>query len=77
VCTSILIDVRIAWNLSTSSSGDGEYYTRKLAKEANDFKRLDEAGWGHCAKHHHDFKAGAKFVPFGVEISGELGPAAQ
>jgi hypothetical protein len=28
-------------------------------------------------KHHHDFNDGAKFVPFGVEISGELGPAAQ
>jgi hypothetical protein len=28
-------------------------------------------------KHHHDFKDGAKFIPFGVEISGELGPAAQ
>ena len=28
-------------------------------------------------KHHHDFKDGAQFVPFGIEISGELGPAAQ
>jgi hypothetical protein len=28
-------------------------------------------------KHHQDFKDGAKFIPFGIEISGELGPAAQ
>jgi hypothetical protein len=28
-------------------------------------------------KHHQDFKDGAQFVPFGVDISGELGPAAQ
>ena len=26
-------------------------------------------------KHHQDFKDGAKFIPFGVEISRELGPA--
>ena len=75
--TVYIIDVRIAWTISTSGGGDGEYYTGKLAKEAEDFKRSDGAGWGHCVKHHQDFKAGAKFVPFGVEISGELGPAAQ
>ena len=28
-------------------------------------------------KHHHDFKDGAQFIPFGVEISEGLGPAAQ
>ena len=75
--TVYIIDVRIAWNLSTSGGGDGEYYTGKLAKEAEDCKWAEGAGWGHCLKHHQDFKAGAKFVPFGVEISGELGPAAQ
>ena len=32
--TVYIIDVRIAWNLSTSGGGDGEYYTGKLAKEA-------------------------------------------
>jgi hypothetical protein len=39
--TIYIIDVRIAWNISTSGGGDGEYYTRKLAKEAEDFKNLD------------------------------------
>ena len=28
-------------------------------------------------KNQHDFKDGAQFVPFGVEISGELGLVAQ
>ena len=31
--TVYIIDVRIAWNLSTSGGGDGEYYTGKLAKD--------------------------------------------
>jgi hypothetical protein len=39
-----IIDVRIAWNISTFGGGDGEYYTRTLAMEAEDFKRSDGAG---------------------------------
>jgi hypothetical protein len=49
----------------------------EVGMEAKDFKHSDGAGWDHCVKHHQDFKAGAKFVPFGVEISGELGLVAQ
>jgi hypothetical protein len=70
--TVYIIDVHIAWNISTSGGGDGEYYTGKLAKVAEDYKRSDGAGWGHSVKHHQDFKDGAQFVPFGVEILGEL-----
>jgi hypothetical protein len=72
--TVYIIDVRIAWTIYifTSSSSDGEYHTGKLAREAEDFKRSDGPGGGYCAKHHHDFKDGAQFTPFGVEISKGL-----
>ena len=46
-------------------------------REARDFKRSTGPGWGYCVKHHQDFKDGAQFTPFGVDISGGLGPVAQ
>jgi hypothetical protein len=71
--TKYVIDVTIAWNLTTGGCTD--YYTGKLAAAKEKWKRSD-AGWGECLREHQDFADGWVFVPFGLEISGSLGPEA-
>jgi len=72
-----VIDVRIAWNLTT---GGGVNYERagQLAAAAEAHKRNDAGQWRGCIADHPAFHDGtAEFVPFGVEISGGLGPRAR
>ena len=79
ICTSptrnvtYVIDVRIAWNITTG--GGGVYDTvGDLAREAEVEKWRN---WQYCCDHHPHIRDGtAVFMPFGVEISGALGPAA-
>ena len=76
-CTTYIIDVRIAWNLTTSI-GSGPEYVRagQRADEAETDKRSD---WRSCLDHHRDFSTGegAEFVAFGVETAGGLGKEAR
>ena len=43
--TKYVIDVTIAWNLTTGGCND--YYTRELVAAKEKWKRSD-AGWGEC-----------------------------
>ena len=76
-CTTYIIDVRIAWNLTTSI-GSGPEYVRagQRADVAETDKRSD---WRGCLNHHRDFSTGegAVFVAFGVKIAGGLDKEAQ
>ena len=69
------IDVRIAWNITTG--GGGVYETvGDLARAAAEVEK-SRRNWQHCCDHHPHIRDGtAVFMPFGVEISGALGPAA-
>ena len=67
-----VIDLRIAWTISTL--GGVDYQTGDLARAAEDAK-MDHWRWQR--ENHPDMVHGdTEFVPFGIEISGSLGPQA-
>ena len=71
-----VIDVSIAWNISTS--GTHGYTGGSLAKAAEARKRSEWAGATHGPFAHPDFvEDGAIFIPFTLEISGGWGPVAR
>ena len=79
ICTSptrnvtYVIDVRIAWNITTGGGGVHDT-VGDLAREAEVEKWRN---WQYCCDHHPHIRDGtAVFMPFGVEIFGALGPAA-
>jgi hypothetical protein len=75
-CTTYIIDVRTAWNLTTSI-GSGPEYVR--AGQRTDVAEINKrSDWRSCPNHHWDFSTGecVVVVPFGVEIAGGLGKEA-
>eukprot|EP01050_Picozoa_sp_SAG11_P004407 SAG11_NODE_281_length_11257_cov_45.949633_5_plen_198_part_00 len=72
-----VVDVRIAWNITTG--GAHGYATGDLAAAAEGHKRHGDpkSSWSYALQHHPDLTNGNHvFVPFGAEISGSIGPAA-
>ena len=69
-----IIDVRIAWNITTGSAASYGDVPGKLAADGETSKRNR---WKKAVAEHRDFTENTKFIPFSAEISGGWGPATE
>ena len=79
-CTTYIVDVHIAWNLTTSIVSGPEYVRARQGADVADTVHTDKrSDWRSCLNHRRDFSTGegAVFVAFGVEITGGLGKEAR